>query len=309
MGYWAQSTVAKGSVIGVAFATLGCFGKPEARTSPVARTDAEGLSGYTYVPVDPAPVEEIKGTGCDEQGTLPAWYALALPDNAVRMVVEQFDERGGIHYGTTSVAAKGESYRVTVDYTNADTVSVPLWVVESPISNAVQKYSVLRSEPEGDQKAQKIEIPVYVGIGLRVAATLHIVEASANISGLSIISAEAERGALQGSLSVQTLGVNGMAVAASLPMHSELDRSSAKNAVSAIAQVKNLIYQQMTAITPRVVGFYLPFSARAEMIGPIVAALSSKAVPWPRPCVPAMPPLGPMPAPKPESIPAPNVSF
>jgi hypothetical protein len=102
-------------------------------------------------------------------------------------------------------------------------------------------------------------VPVYVGLGLRVAANIYSTNGKANISGLGIIGAEAEAENLKGSLVIQTLGVNGRAIAAALPIQSEVNRTTAQNAISAVGAIKALLHAEETWVAPRVVGLYLPF--------------------------------------------------
>jgi hypothetical protein len=86
----------------------------------VAATIGEIESGYTYIPVDPFPVETKLSSSCKEVKSDSTSVLLdSLPDNAVRMLVERIDQSGAITYGASKAGIKNESYRVTVDYINA----------------------------------------------------------------------------------------------------------------------------------------------------------------------------------------------
>jgi hypothetical protein len=230
----------------------------------------------------------------------------ALPDNAVRMLVESFDASGSITYGASKAGVQYQNYRVTVDYINADTINVPVWLAKAmwnttrnqsewinPISSpsadyqvGSEAYSVSRDPPtEKDSPLQPYNIPVYIGIGLRVSANVYVTGVTANISGIGVIGAEAEANHLSGSLIVQTLGVNGKSVAAALPIQSELNRTTAQNAITAVASIKALLYEDETAKAPRVVGLYLPFNGGQPLVNALISALSTKRVQWPRPCL------------------------
>ncbi|HKE95475.1 MAG TPA: hypothetical protein VKB34_14270, partial [Povalibacter sp.] len=221
----------------------------------------------------------------------------ALPDNAVRMLVEQFDLSGGVTYGSSKTAAKGESYRVTVDYINADTINFPVAIkkqmrskkkdgVMEPVDlfgtpsedvePGTETYSVTRVDPAMTRSADRdiFNIPVYVGVGLRVSANVYVVGANANISGIGVIGAEAEAERVRGSLIVQTLGVNGKSVAAALPIQSELNRTTAQNAIVSVGSIKALLYAEETAKSPRVVGIYLPFPGGKPLVNAIISELS-----------------------------------
>ena len=96
---------------------------------------------------------------------------------------------------------------------------------------------------------------------------------------------EAEANNLRGSLTVQTLGVNGQAISAALPIQSELNRTTAQNAIVAVGSIKALLYENGTVVNPRVVGMYLPFPGGKPLVNAIISELSKKRVVWYRPCI------------------------
>jgi len=297
----------------VGLSACSTFGRFFGGTDParVPSSAGESESGYTYIPIDPFPVAEVAGDSCKEssRGQSSAMTLLeALPDNAVRMLVEQFDLSGGVTYGSSKTAAKGESYRVTVDYINADTINFPVAIkkqmrskkkdgVMEPVDlfgtpsedvePGTETYSVTRVDPAMTRSADRdiFNIPVYVGVGLRVSANVYVVGANANISGIGVIGAEAEAERVRGSLIVQTLGVNGKSVAAALPIQSELNRTTAQNAIVSVGSIKALLYAEETAKSPRVVGIYLPFPGGKPLVNAIISELSRERVEWPRPCL------------------------
>lgn len=270
----------------------------------VPQTSGEMESGYTYIPIDPFPVQTVDSASCKEAGKGPGKLLDALPDNAVRMLVERFDVSGGVTYGVSKAGAKGESYRVTIDYINADTINVQVWIAKrmrhlktrdfetvSPFAPAglefeagSEVFEVSRTPVRGPFVAE-FNIPVYVGVGLRVSANVHVVGTNANISGIGVIGAEAEAERLRGSLIVQTLGVNGKSVAAALPIQSELNRTTAQNAIVAVGSIKSLLYADETVKSPRVVGLYLPFPGGKPLVNALISELSKKRVEWMRPCL------------------------
>ncbi|KXI26708.1 hypothetical protein [Paraglaciecola hydrolytica] len=303
---------------------------------PKLITTAEEESGFTYIPVDPFPVDRVPSDSCKElkeQTNSDSKTTLSsLPDNAVRMLVQSFDKSGNITYGGSKATAKGERYKITIDYINADTINANIWVKKSVLltdsiaprilnltdttlpKNMVEgslKYEVYQftdkelwnmsntgiSGPRYtdiiekqkydalEQGFQEVNIPVYVGIGLRVMAEINILQANANVAGIGIIGAEAEAKNLQGSLIVQTLGVNGKSISAALPIQSELNRTTAQNAIVAVGSIKSLLYADDTIIYPRVVGIYLPFSGGKQFVNLIVSELSKKRVEWHTPCI------------------------
>jgi len=328
-------------------AIAGCAGFPV--LDP--QTQGERASGYTYIPVDPFSVKTVPGDSCftedliqatrlgesatpfemlnaekrlrDEVRRLSAVnpekdqelifrdILHSFPDNAVRVSQEQISGSGNLTFGTSSVAAEGEDYKVTVDYTNSDTVNFEVYLAKlvvsgpgdpgeiSPIFSSVpsthyvDRYLVQRfenTEPQSrDQHAiregyEKFNIPVYVGVGLRVIAHIRTIEGNANISGLGVIGAEANAGRLSGSLNIQTLGVNGKLISPALPIHSELNRTTAQNAIVSVASIKALLYDEETEIAPRVVGLYLPFPGDKSLVNALISELSAERLNWHRPC-------------------------
>lgn len=127
---------------------------------------------------------------------------------------------------------------------------------------------------------QEFSVPVYVGIGLRIVAEGRSLSDDATISGIGIVGAEAEAKRLVGSLTVQTLGVNGQAVASALPVQSELSRTTAENAFVAIGSIKSMLHQPDTIKLPRVVGLYLPFAGGKPLVNALISDLSRNPVPW-----------------------------
>lgn len=127
---------------------------------------------------------------------------------------------------------------------------------------------------------QEFNVPIYVGIGLRIVAEGVSLSGDANISGIGIIGAEAEAKRLLGSLTVQTLGVNSQAVASALPVQSELSRTTAENAFVSIGSIKSMLHQSDTIKMPRVVGLYLPFPGGKPLVNALISDLSRSPVPW-----------------------------
>lgn len=131
----------------------------------------------------------------------------------------------------------------------------------------------------------EFNIPIYVGLGLRTSSNIYAIKGGANISGLGVIGAEAEANNLKGSLIIQTLGVNGKSVAAALPIQSELNRTTAQNAIVAIGTIKALLHSPETWIAPRVVGLYLPFPGGKAFVNALVSELSTQDIEWSFSCL------------------------
>ena len=271
-----------------------------------SQTLGEMESGYTYVPIDPFPVETGFGDSCKENGAVKGELLDTLPDNAVRMLVERLDSSGSVTLGSSKAALKGESYQVTVDYINADTINLPvsiskfmrheidgdmrevdLFAPPVDVLAGTETYKVARIfSTNADSEYKNIfNIPIYVGVGLRVSANIYVVGANVNISGIGAIGAEAEAERLRGSLVVQTLGINGKSIAAALPIQSELNRTTAQNAIVAVGSIKSLLYADETVKSPRLVGMYLPFPGGKPLVNALISELSKDRIEWEQTCL------------------------
>jgi len=129
-----------------------------------------------------------------------------------------------------------------------------------------------------------ITLPLYVGYGLRITATINILEGEVSIAGLSQLAAEASADKVTGSMVVQTLGMTGELVSTNLPLPNELDRSTAQNAILAIGSIKALLHDPDMKIYPRIIGLYNPYGGGTKFVNGILSALADSTIYWPRPC-------------------------
>jgi hypothetical protein len=132
---------------------------------------------------------------------------------------------------------------------------------------------------------EEVVVPVYVGIGLRLTASVLVLKAGAKLSSLGAIAAEAEAGRLTGSLVVQTLGVSGKSVSTALPLPSELTQTTVQNAILSLGSIKATLYvSDTTQIAPRVVGIYNPIGGGQQVVNGIISVLARSPIEWRRPC-------------------------
>ena len=129
-----------------------------------------------------------------------------------------------------------------------------------------------------------INLPVYVGVGLRMTATVTVNKGEVNLSGLPEIAAEAKAGKLSGTLVVQTLGATGELVSSHLPLPSELNRTTIQNAILAIGSIKTLLTDEKVRLTPRVVGIYNPIGGGQSFTNGIISSLAAERISWHQPC-------------------------
>ena len=282
--------------------------------NPLPKSEGEKNSGFSYIPLDPLPVTIWPGVGCEYNG--PPWKATlekgyvysellkSLPDNAVRIAVKEYDNKGNLSYAGSSLGFEGRRYQVILDYINVDSSNIRFYIKTRRNSNAgpsgleilaVERIDLFRettgfnrdASPEEKERAQgNIVIPVYVGVGLRLTADLQVLKGTLNLSSLGVIAAGVEAGKASGSLVVQTLGVTGKQVSTSLPLPSELNQTTVQNAILSLGSIKAIIFDtENTVTTPRVIGIYLPIRDGTEdLINRIVSELARDGIPWQRQC-------------------------
>jgi len=288
--------------------------------STISKPPAEHLSGYSYIPIDPFSVKTNPGSSCQNADALTLSTSVetedvsyktlleSLPDNAVRVSIQKYLKSGKVTYGVGSANGEIDSYKLTVDYINSDTVNVKFWIrkfaelfttkekvsvdLSEPTNNGKYTYgsetfTILRASEDSTAPEGYVEfnLPVYVGVGLRVAATIESSEGDVKITGLGALTAQAKASSLNGFLVTQTLGINGQGIAGALPIQSELNPTTAQNAIVAVGSIKALLYEKGTVVAPRVVGLYLPFPGGEPLVNAIVSELSKERVVWYRPCV------------------------
>ncbi|WVV48120.1 hypothetical protein THH46_00510 [Pseudomonas sp. NA13] len=168
------------------------------------QTLGELSSGYTYIPVDPFSVQTVPGDSCKreelhsnfpvEKGFLldgkPVYREImgSLPDNSVRMLVEQFDSKGNVSYGAGKVGGKAESYRVTVDYINADTVNQEFWISKTMLTREGKRVEVPLAElPSFFRYASGSEQYRVSRTDPGIVATLNIMSRFMLVSGCALL--------------------------------------------------------------------------------------------------------------------------
>jgi hypothetical protein len=293
---------------GAAAVVAGCEKGP---TQPA--TPAETQAAFTYVPLDPLPVEIAGGAGCEyREGSVASVRRAvldSLPDNAVRVAIRQVDGTASGSIGPAKLGAEGHQYQVILDYINADVVNLRFRVTRDKDGRVVRLERL--AEGEGPRNAgeayegaapagvrqpgpvpgpaslgDEVVIPVYVGVGLRLTANVKVLKGNVNLSSLGALAAQAEAQNIAGSLIVQTLGITGKQVTTALPLPSELNQTTIQNAILALGSIKAIVYdQQGTVIWPRVTGIYNPLGASDERtLNSIVSEIARSPVVWKQPC-------------------------
>lgn len=306
-------------------------GAEAAADNPLPKTPGEKASNYGYVPLDPLAInQDDSADSCREQGVALESVPIleALPDLAVRFAVADIDASGGLTFGPSKSTVSGGAYRAVLDYVNVDAIPVNFrirkFVADIAIDasgeakltskpypvapsmptrpelqrvtgyevHLVEKSAPRASATDADVGFEDVSIPIYVGVGLRLSADIRALKGNLNLSGLGAIGAEAEASALTGTLTVQTLGVNGKTIAVALPLPNKLDQTTIEAAILAIGSSRAMLYTSTTdklgndpvVATPRVVGLYSPIGADPTLVNGIYSELARVRPAWPRPC-------------------------
>lgn len=115
----------------------------------------------------------------------------------------------------------------------------------------------LKSDKE---QKHNIKIPVYVGVGLRIQASVTILKDSVNLGSLYGLGVAASQNKLNGTLIIQSLGISGENISPIIPIPDRINESTIQTAMQSLATIKSKIYDTKTRITPQVVAFGLPYS-------------------------------------------------
>jgi hypothetical protein len=290
-------------------------------------TLGEAASGFGYVPLDGLAIAELHDAatcfGKDDKGA-EVTYATrpllqALPDISVRFAVASFSAEGALSFGPAKVTQKGGTYRAVLDYVNVDALPVvffmrklvrskdgkrafakmltPVQQGEEVVSYEVRirqleitkQDSVAQQALETGDQFDQVTVPVYVGIGMRLSADIRALKSGISLTSLGALAAEAQANALSGTLTVQTLGITGKAIATALPLPSKLDQTTVENGILALGSSRAVIYTAGTPngdviTTPRVVGLYSPVGSDPRLINVIYSELSRNKPYWVRSC-------------------------
>ena len=239
------------ATLGLCASTLlsGCMtANPPSTIGEIVRQ--EGSYGYT--PIDPLPINYDRS---DED------VLSSLPDITMRLAVGSFDISGNISYGPVKTGVAGSRYQIVMDYIQYTTLSIPVTVKDITKPGAKKKEFTVDILADEDAASADKNIPVYVGIGLRLIANVTALKNNVDLSNLVAIGVAAQNNEIHGTLTVQAMGISGETVAEILPMPSTLDQSTIQQALMALGNIKSKSYlKDKTVITPRVIAVYNPFN-------------------------------------------------
>lgn len=193
-------------------------------------------NGIYYIPFDPLEVPIQHGN----KKITKERILRALPDEIMRLAIATRNSNGKLEYGSNNIGYKSKSYEVILDYIKYSTAPLGIDILDSNLT-------FNQDDPE-------FMLPVYLGIGLRLKASINVLDGEVNLSNLIAIGAAAKAERISGSLVIQTLGISGESVSASIPFPSEISEESIQNAILALGSIRGKIYSESTQIKPRVLG-------------------------------------------------------
>lgn len=250
---------------------IGCNSMEKSLPS-LPSTMAENETSFSYIPLDPLPIDMPPKLNCIQNDTTnndvgyeDIDYLSYLPDQAVRLAVGKFDASGTLSFGPQTFGIEKNSYQVVIDYISVDAIPIPITIerivtsgpnvhdrvsiYDSSITDTtryrvsnVDRTSFLDNRSEIEEYEELVVIPVYIGVGLRLTATVNVLKGRVNLSSLASLAAEAEAENISGSLVVQTLGITGNNVSKTLPIPTELNQTTIQNAILSLGAIKALLY-------------------------------------------------------------------
>lgn len=230
---------------------------------PATLGDQKNVPSYGYTPLDPLPVT-VKAAGVITNARL----LKALPDDTMRLAIGQFDGSANVSYGPAKLGVAGNTYVVVIDYIKSDTRSFGVRITDMPNHS---RQITLASGADATSV-----VPVYIGVGLRLTATLYVASGSVELTNLFAIGAAAQAKQITGTLTIQTLGVSGENISTIIPIPSEISASSIQNAIQSLGSIKAKLYDYKTSITPQVVGVYNTVGGGSETINGFISSLLSR---------------------------------
>jgi hypothetical protein len=227
--------------------------------------DPKNAQSFGYQPLDPLPVEVLlnQGSSNDTIRRLPYNTRVmnSLPDETMRLAIGEIDASSNISFGTAKLGYAGNSYVVILDYIKFDTKSFPTKIFKvkedgSGISKAVADTIGFMPLDSGSVDRPDAVLPVYVGVGLRLTATITVNKGSVDLGNLFALGVAAEAKQITGTLVIQTLGISGENISSIIPMPNQINTTTIQNAIMALGSIKAKMYQTEVRVNPRIVGFY-----------------------------------------------------
>lgn len=254
---------------------------------PDTISDSNNAPSYGYTPIDPLPVElyALDSLG----GFSPTLYSLdlitnelklnSLPDETIRIASGEITGNGSVTFGPATLGVSGGKYIIVLDYVKFNTNSLTVK------KNSDSSYELVSRNEKLDNETEINVVPVYIGVGLRLTATVSIFEGSVDLGNLFAVAAAAEAKKASGTLVVQTLGISGPSVSSLIPVPGKIDDTTIQNAIVSLGAIKAKLYEDDTILTPRVVGVYNTLGGGSSTINGFISSLLNEKIPHDIPSV------------------------
>src|SRR5438105_1645547 len=95
------------------------------------KTLAEDEASYSYIPLDPLPVDTRAKVPCPKYKSVLD----SLPDEAARIAVGSYDATGSLSFGPAKVGVEDHTYQVVLDYIDVDEATLTVEVVRTLIED------------------------------------------------------------------------------------------------------------------------------------------------------------------------------
>ena len=232
---------------------------------PTTQGDIKNAQSFGYQPLDPLPVHVLlRERNRDDSATLLPYNTRlmnSLPDETMRLAIGQIDASSNISFGTAKLGYAGNSYVVILDYIKFDTKSFPTKIYKIKNDNSGLEKAMADTigfVPLDSNVVDRPDavIPVYVGIGLRLTATVTVNSGNVDLGNLFALGVAAEAKQITGTLVIQTLGISGENISSFIPMPNQINTTTIQNAIMALGSIKAKMYQTDVRVNPRIVGFY-----------------------------------------------------
>jgi hypothetical protein len=245
---------------------------------PVTVGDPVNASAFGYQPIDPLPARILlPHDSMDVKALSNEALMSSLPDETMRLAIGQIDRKGNISYGAAELGYEGSSYIIILDYVKFDTKSLPVQITRDSITYQMIDFRTIDTYEDNSPKPDAI-LPVYVGVGLRITASITVNEGTVDLGNLFALGIAAESKKVTGTLVIQTLGVSGKAISAIIPMPSQINTTTIQNAVMAMASIKAKLYEEDIELNPRVVGFYNNLGGGRETVHKFITNILAKGI-------------------------------
>jgi hypothetical protein len=227
-------------------------------------------NGFGYIPLDPLPVTMRDGFEQEISANRLKW----LPDETVRLAIGEFNASGELTFGPAKLGTKGGRYVVVLDYIKFDTRPLCYEVAKQTVAEVEnepalsgqsrhalaqamsQRSALLEWSADDSKNPEKFVVPAYVGVGLRLTATVDVLENDVDLGNLFALGVKAESNLVRGTLVVQSMGLSGEEITPLLPMPNKIDQTTIANAITALSNVRIKLYSDKTQVNPRIVGIY-----------------------------------------------------